>query len=95
MGSAKKVKRVPSHKAAGLTKAARELVSRIRASTSPERVFGFEQAVVDAMATNEHFSARAREPAVVRRLAEVVIPRWEELRRSLGPHPLGRVRPPR
>jgi transcriptional regulator with XRE-family HTH domain len=49
---------------------------------------------VEAMATNEHFSARGRDPALVRRLAEVVIPRWEELRQSLGPHPLGRVRPP-
>jgi hypothetical protein len=49
---------------------------------------------VEAMATNEHFSIRGRDPALVRRLAEVVIPRWEELRRSLGPHPLGRVRPP-
>ena len=50
---------------------------------------------VEAMATDEHFSARGRDPALVRRLVEVVLPRWEELRASLGPHPLGRVRPPR
>jgi len=25
-------------------------------------------------------------------LAAVVIPRWEEMRSALGPHPLGRVR---
>ena len=49
---------------------------------------------VEAMTTDEHFSARGRDPAFVRRLAEVVFPRWEELRQSLGPHPLGRVRPP-
>jgi len=58
---------------------------------------------VEAMATNEHFSVRGRDPALVRRLAEVAIPRWEELRQSLGPHPCGfatvgtngRVRPPK
>jgi hypothetical protein len=49
---------------------------------------------VEAMATDEHFSARGRDPALVRRLAQIVIPRWEELRSTLGPHPLGRVRPP-
>jgi hypothetical protein len=49
---------------------------------------------VEAMATDEHFSVRGRGPALVRRLAEVVIPRWEELRSTLDPHPLGRVRPP-
>jgi transcriptional regulator with XRE-family HTH domain len=51
--------------------------------------------VVEALATDEHFSRRGRDPALVRKLAEVVVPRWEELRQSLGPHPLGRVRPPR
>ncbi|MCX6841573.1 MAG: helix-turn-helix transcriptional regulator [candidate division WOR-3 bacterium] len=50
---------------------------------------------VEAMATDEYFSRRGRDPALVRRLAEVVLPHWEELRQSLGPHPLGRVRPPR
>jgi transcriptional regulator with XRE-family HTH domain len=50
---------------------------------------------VEELVTNEVFASRGRDPAVVRRLAEVVIPRWEELRRSLGPHPLGRVRPSR
>jgi len=49
---------------------------------------------VEALATNEHYARIGRDPALVRRLAEVVIPRWEELRQSLGPHPLGRVRPP-
>jgi len=49
---------------------------------------------IEAMATDEHFSARGRDPVLVRRLAEVVIPRWEESRSILGPHPLGRVRPP-
>jgi transcriptional regulator with XRE-family HTH domain len=50
---------------------------------------------VEALATDEHYRSRGRDPALVRRLAEVVIPRWEELRQSLGPHPFGRVRPPR
>jgi hypothetical protein len=50
---------------------------------------------VEALATDEYYARRGRDPALVRRLAAVVIPRWEELRRSLGPHPLGRVRPPR
>jgi transcriptional regulator with XRE-family HTH domain len=50
---------------------------------------------VEALATDEYSTSRGRDPALVRRLAEVVIPRWEELRQSLGPHPLGRVRPPR
>jgi len=50
---------------------------------------------VEAKATDEHFSARGRDPALVRRLAQIVIPRWEELRSTLGPHPLGRVRPPK
>jgi transcriptional regulator with XRE-family HTH domain len=49
---------------------------------------------VEALATDEHYSTHGRAPAQVRKLAEIVIPRWEELRRSLGPHPLGRVRPP-
>jgi hypothetical protein len=49
---------------------------------------------VDALATDEHYTRRGRDPMLVRRLAEVVVPRWEELRQSLGPHPLGRVRPP-
>jgi hypothetical protein len=50
---------------------------------------------VEAIATDDYYSRRGRDPALVRRLAEVVLPRWEELRQSLGPHPLGRVRPPR
>jgi hypothetical protein len=50
---------------------------------------------VEALATDEYYTSRGRDPALVRRLAEVVIPRWEELRQSLGPHPLGRVRPPK
>jgi len=50
---------------------------------------------VEALATDEHYRSRGRDPVLVRRLAEVVIPRWEELRQALGPHPLGRVRPPR
>ena len=49
---------------------------------------------VEAMVTDEYYSRRGRDPALVRRLAEVVIPRCEELRQSLGPDPLGRVRPP-
>jgi len=49
---------------------------------------------VETLATDEHYTRRGRDPVLVRRLAEVVIPRWEELRQSLGPHPLGRVRPP-
>ena len=50
---------------------------------------------VEALATDEHYTGHGRDPALVHRLAAVVIPRWEELRRSLGPHPLGRVRPTR
>ena len=50
---------------------------------------------VEALATDEHYTRHGRDPALVRRLAQVVMPRWEELRRSLGPHPLGRVRPPK
>jgi hypothetical protein len=50
---------------------------------------------VEALATDEHYATHGRDPALVRRLADIVIPRWEELRRSLGPHPLGRVRPPK
>jgi hypothetical protein len=49
---------------------------------------------VEAMATDGYYSRRGRDPSLVRRLAAVVIPRWDELRQSLGPHPLGRVRPP-
>ena len=49
---------------------------------------------VEAMAADEYWSRRGRDPALVRRLAAVVIPRWKELRSTLGPHPLGRVRPP-
>jgi len=49
----------------------------------------------EALATDEYYTSRGRDPALVRRLAVVVIPRWEELRSTLGPHPLGRVRPPR
>ena len=49
---------------------------------------------VEALATVEHYARRGRDPALVRRLAEIVIPRWEELRRTLGPHPLNRARPP-
>jgi transcriptional regulator with XRE-family HTH domain len=49
---------------------------------------------VEALATDEHYARHGRDPALVRRLAEVAIPRWEELRRSLGPHPRGRVRQP-
>ena len=49
---------------------------------------------VEALATDEHYARRGRDPVLVHRLAEIVIPRWEELRRSLGPHPRGRVRPP-
>jgi len=49
---------------------------------------------VEAMATDEYYSRRGRDPELLRRLATVVIPRWEELRQSLGPHPLGRSRLP-
>jgi transcriptional regulator with XRE-family HTH domain len=49
---------------------------------------------VEAMANDERNVRLGRDPALLRRLTEVVIPRWEELRQSLGPHPLGRVRPP-
>lgn len=49
---------------------------------------------VERLATNEFYVVRGRDPALVRRLARVVIPRWEALRQSLGPHPLGRLRPP-
>lgn len=47
---------------------------------------------VEGIATDEYFSRRGRDPALVRKLAEVVVPRWEEMRQSLGPHPLGWVR---
>ncbi|GEM_PF-519135 len=58
---------------------------------------------VEALATDEHYTSRGRDPVLVRRLAEVVIPLWEELRSTLGPHPCGcatvgtngRVRPTR
>jgi len=50
---------------------------------------------VEAMAMDEYWSRRGRDPALVRQLAAVVIPRWEKLRQSLGPHPLGWTRPPR
>jgi hypothetical protein len=50
---------------------------------------------VDGLATDEYYSRRGRDPALVRRLAEVVLPRWEELRSTLGPHPLGWTRPTR
>jgi len=49
---------------------------------------------VEELATDEHWSRRGREPGLVLRLAEVVIPRWEEMRSGLGPHPLSYVRPP-
>jgi transcriptional regulator with XRE-family HTH domain len=44
---------------------------------------------VEALATDEYCTSRGRDPALVRRLAAVVIPRWEELRQSLVPHPCG------
>jgi transcriptional regulator with XRE-family HTH domain len=50
---------------------------------------------VEDLVTNEHFASRGRDPAVVRKLAQIVIPRWEDLRTTLGLHPLARVRPPR
>jgi len=50
---------------------------------------------VEELATEEYFVRLGRDPALVRRLAEIVIPRWEEMRSALGPHPLGHVRPPR
>jgi transcriptional regulator with XRE-family HTH domain len=50
---------------------------------------------IEAMAMDEYFVRLGRDPALARRLAEVVVPRWEELRSTLGPHPLGRIRPPR
>jgi hypothetical protein len=50
MESEKKAERVPSLKRAGLSKAARDLLARVRASPSPERVFGLESAAADAMA---------------------------------------------
>jgi transcriptional regulator with XRE-family HTH domain len=58
---------------------------------------------VEALATDKYFVGRGRDPKLVRKLARIVLPRWEELRRSLGPHPCGfatvgtngRVRPPR
>ena len=50
MESEKKAKRVPSHRTAGLTKAARDLLSRVRASPGPELVFGLEPAAADAKA---------------------------------------------
>jgi len=49
----------------------------------------------EALATDEFYTKRGRDPALVRRLTAIAIPRWEELRKSLGPHPLGRLRPPR
>ncbi|HTW91847.1 MAG TPA: helix-turn-helix transcriptional regulator [bacterium] len=52
------------------------------------------QKAVEDIAVDEYWSRRGRDPALVRRLAGIVIPRWEELRQSLGPHPLGRARPP-
>ena len=50
MKAAKKAATVPSSKRTGLSKAARDLLSRVRASPSPERVFGLEPAAADAMA---------------------------------------------
>jgi hypothetical protein len=50
MESEKKAERVPSLKREGLSKAARDLLARVRASPSPERVFGLEPAAADAMA---------------------------------------------
>jgi hypothetical protein len=49
METEKKAARVPSFKRAGLSKAARDLLSRVRASTSPERIFGVEPAAAEAM----------------------------------------------
>jgi hypothetical protein len=46
------------------------------------------------MANDERNVRLGRGPALVRRLAEVVVPRWEILRSTIGPHPLARVRPP-
>jgi len=50
MKAAKKAATVPSSKRTGLSKAARDLLARVRASPSPERVFGLEPAAADAMA---------------------------------------------
>jgi hypothetical protein len=49
---------------------------------------------VEVMANDERNVRLGRGPALVRRLAEVVVPRWEILRSTIGPHPLARVRPP-
>ena len=50
MESEKKPEVTLSPKKAGLSKSARDLLSRVRASPSPERVFGLEPAAADAMA---------------------------------------------
>ncbi|MCX6841351.1 MAG: hypothetical protein NTX53_03575 [candidate division WOR-3 bacterium] len=50
MKAAKKAATAQSSKRTGLSKAARDLLSRVRASPSPERVFGLEPAAADAMA---------------------------------------------
>ena len=50
MESEKKSEVTLSPKKAGLSKSARDLLARVRASPSPERVFGLEPAAADAMA---------------------------------------------
>jgi len=50
MKAAKKAATAPSSRRTGLSKAARDLLARVRASPSPERVFGLEPAAADAMA---------------------------------------------
>jgi transcriptional regulator with XRE-family HTH domain len=47
---------------------------------------------VEAFATDDYYSRRGRDPETAPALAAVVVPRWEEMRKALGPHPLGRVR---
>jgi len=76
MKVAKKAATVPSSKRTGLSKAARDLLARVRASPSPERVFGLEPAAADAM-------ARGRKDGSVcgKRLSQ---PKWP-IQNLLGP----------
>jgi transcriptional regulator with XRE-family HTH domain len=48
--------------------------------------------LVEKLATDERYRRIGRDPETVRALAVAVVPRWEEMRKTLGPHPLGWVR---
>ncbi len=44
------------------------------------------------LAEDERYRRVGRDPETVQALAAAVVPRWEEMRKALGPHPLGWVR---